>query len=151
MNTPTVTCPHDGETMEYGIRPVTVRYKGLSRTVDLPGWYCPSCGEGIHTGADLKITDKALNVLKAQHEGLLSPQEIRRIRKKLHLTQQLAGTIIGGGPRAFQKYESGELLPSRAVVSALKLLDSNPKGLEVLLPPAGSAAMQSRPGPGLRA
>jgi len=80
----------------------------------------------------LKITDKALNELKMQCEGLLSPQEIRRIRKKLRLTQKEAGTIIGGGPRAFQKYESGELLPSRAVVSALKLLDSNPKGLEVL-------------------
>ncbi|MDQ7832232.1 MAG: type II toxin-antitoxin system MqsA family antitoxin [Desulfovibrionaceae bacterium] len=53
----------------------------------------------------------------------------------MRLTQKEAGTIIGGGPRAFQKYESGELLPSRAIVSALKLLDSNPKGLEVLRNP----------------
>lgn len=150
METPIVTCPHDGETMEYGIRPVTVRYKELSRIVDLPGWYCPDCGEGIHAGADLKITDKALNALKAQHEGLLPPQEIQRIRKKLRLTQQLAGTLIGGGPRAFQKYESGELLPSRAIVSALKLLDSNPKGLAVLLQPAGDNTVPLTPTAELR-
>lgn len=135
MNAQIVNCPHDGCIMEHDVRTVTITYKGLSKSVDVPGWYCRECGEGIHSGKDLKITDKALNELKMQSEGLLSPQEIRRIRKKLRLTQKEAGTIIGGGPRAFQKYESGELLPSRAVVSALKLLDSNPKGLEVLRNP----------------
>jgi HTH-type transcriptional regulator / antitoxin MqsA len=30
------------------------------------------------------------------------PEEIRRIRKKLHLTQEAAGLLIGGGPQAFQ-------------------------------------------------
>ena len=38
----------------------------------------------------------------------------------------------GGGPRAFQKYESGDLLPSRAVSSALVLLDHDPKAIAVL-------------------
>lgn len=60
----------------------------------------------------MKASDRALNRMKAQTEGLLFPEEIRRIRKKLHLTQEAAGQIIGGGPRAFQKYESGELLPA---------------------------------------
>jgi HTH-type transcriptional regulator/antitoxin MqsA len=118
--------------MEHGTRKIEVKYKDLSSFVDMPGWYCPRCNEGIITGKDMKLSDKALNELKIQHEGLLSSKEIRRIRKRLNLTQKDAGTIIGGGPRAFQKYESGELLPSRAVVSALKLLDANPKGLELL-------------------
>ncbi|MFZ5812578.1 MAG: type II toxin-antitoxin system MqsA family antitoxin [Thermodesulfobacteriota bacterium] len=132
MNAPLVTCPHDGEVMEYGVRPVVLEYKGLTKPVDLPGWYCPKCGEGIHGGKELKVTDRALNELKIEYEGLLRPLEIRRIRKKLRLTQKDAGVIIGGGPRAFQKYESGELVPSRAVVSALRLLDADPKGLAVL-------------------
>jgi len=45
-----------------------------------------------------------------------------------------AGEIIGGGPRAFQKYEAGDLLPSRAISSALTLLDHNPEGLTILRP-----------------
>ena len=49
-----------------------------------------------------------LNRLKARTEGLLEPEEIRRIRKKLGLTQAAAGELIGGGPRAFQKYETGD-------------------------------------------
>jgi hypothetical protein len=40
--------------------------------------------------------------------------------------------LIGGGPRAFQKYEAGDLLPSRAIGSALALLDHDPAGLAVL-------------------
>jgi len=81
---------------------------------------------------DDKISDRMLNLLKAHHEGLLEPDQIRRIRKKLHLTQVAAGNLIGGGPRAFQKYESGDLLPSRAISSALLLLDHDPEALSLL-------------------
>ena len=62
----------------------------------------------------------------------MSPEEIKRIRTKLGLTQERPGEPIGGGPRAFQKYEAGDLLPSRAIGSALALLDRDPEGLSVL-------------------
>jgi HTH-type transcriptional regulator/antitoxin MqsA len=73
-----------------------------------------------------------LNRLKARCEGLLEPEEIHSIRKKLHISQETAGLVIGGGPRAFQKYESGDLLPSRAISSALTLLDNTPKAITIL-------------------
>jgi len=125
-------CPNTGAPLRRAARPMTLSYKGESVTFDMPGWYCDDCGESIHTGADMKLSDRMLNLLKARAEGLAEPQEIRRIRTKLHLTQEQAGRLIGGGPRAFQKYESGALLPSRAVMSALVLLDSNPAGLRIL-------------------
>jgi HTH-type transcriptional regulator/antitoxin MqsA len=78
------------------------------------------------------VSDRALNRLKARTEGLLEPAEIRRIRKKLAVSQVEAGRVIGGGPRAFQKYENGDLLPSRAISSALRLLDRDPEALGVL-------------------
>lgn len=118
--------------MHRGVRPIILTYKGKSITFDMPGWYCEQSEESIHTGEDMKISDRMLNLLKAQSEGLLEPKEIRRIRKKLHLSQEAAGLVIGGGPRAFQKYESGDLLPSRAVSSALILLDHDPGALSVL-------------------
>ena len=73
-----------------------------------------------------------LHRLKARAQGLLEPEAIRRIRLKLGLSQQAAGEVIGGGPRAFQKYETGDLLPSRAICSALILLDRDPKALNAL-------------------
>jgi HTH-type transcriptional regulator/antitoxin MqsA len=77
----------------------------------------------------MKVSDRALTRLKAEAEGLLSPEEIRRIRKKLGLSQVRAGELIGGGPRAFQKYEAGDLAPSRAANTALILLDQDPSAL----------------------
>ena len=118
--------------MRRDARPMTLTYKGESITFDMPGWYCDQSEESIHTGADMKVSDRILNRLKARHEGLLEPEEIRRIRKKLGLTQEAAGLMIGGGPRAFQKYESGDLLPSRAISSVLLLLDRDPRALAVL-------------------
>jgi HTH-type transcriptional regulator/antitoxin MqsA len=56
----------------------------------------------------MKASDRMLNRVKACSEGLLEPEDIRGIRKKLHLTQEAAGLMIGGGARAFQKYESGD-------------------------------------------
>ena len=125
-------CPETGAPMHRGVRPMTLTYKQKSITFDMPGWYCDQSEESIHTGEDMKVSDRMLNLLKARSEGLLEPEEIRRIRKKLHLSQEAAGILIGGGPRAFQKYESGSLLPSRAVSSALVLLDHDPEALSVL-------------------
>lgn len=125
-------CPETGAPMHRGVRPMTLTYRDESITFDMPGWYCDQSDESIHTGADMKVSDRMLNLLKARSEGLLEPEEIRRIRKKLRLSQEAAGLVIGGGPRAFQKYESGDLLPSRAISSALILLDHDPKALPVL-------------------
>ncbi len=125
-------CPKTGAPMHRCVRPMKLTYKEESITFDMPGWYCDDCEESIHTGKDMKVSDRMLNRLKARNEGLLEPEEIRSIRKKLHLSQEAAGLLIGGGPRAFQKYESGDMLPSRAVSSALVLLDHDPDALSVL-------------------
>lgn len=124
--------PNTGAPLHRDVRPLTLTYQGQSITVDMPGWYGDQPDEGVFDGEDMKISDRALNRLKARTEGLLEPEEIKRIRKKLGLTQTKAGEIIGGGPRAFQKYESGDALPSRAISSALVLLDRDPKALRVL-------------------
>ncbi len=129
---PDPVCPSTGAPMRRGGRPLTLTYKGESITVDMPGRYPDASPDGIHTGTDMKVSDRALNRLKARVEGLLLPEEIRRIRRKLGLTQEAAGELIGGGPRAFQKYETGDLLPSRAISSALLLLDHEPASLAVL-------------------
>ena len=124
--------PETGAPLHRGVRPLTLTYKHESITVDMPGWYGERPDEGVHTGDDMKVSDRALNRLKARAEGLLAPEDIRRIRKKLRLAQEAAGALIGGGKRAFQKYETGDSLPSRAISSALTLLDHDPKALDVL-------------------
>lgn len=60
------------------------------------------------------------------------PQEIRRIRQKIGLSQVEAGELLGGGPRAFTKYESGAIKPTTATANILRLLDANPSAIIAL-------------------
>ena len=57
----------------------------------------------------------------------LPPDEIRALRERLGLTQAEAGELVGGGPRAFTKYEAGAVKPSAAVVHLLRLLAASPE------------------------
>ena len=68
------------------------------------------------------------------HIEEISAQEIRAIREMLGLTQAEAGEIIGGGPRAFTKYEAGTVKPAASVINLLKLLEADPSGIETLRP-----------------
>jgi HTH-type transcriptional regulator / antitoxin MqsA len=62
--------------MRRGVRPMVLEYKGARTTFDMPGWYCDQSDEGIHTGEDMKVSDRALSRLKATTEGLPLPREI---------------------------------------------------------------------------
>jgi len=57
---------------------------------------------------------------------------VRQARKRLKLSQEEAGRIIGGGKRAFQKYESGAMPPSDAAVGLIELLIRHPEEVETL-------------------
>ena len=125
-------CESCGNQMVRGTRPMTMTYKGLSTTFDMPGLYCEACGEDVISGSDTAVSDRELNKLKAEADGLLQPEQIRRIRKKLQLTQIEAGFLLGGGRNAFQRYELGSVLPSQAISNLLRLLDENPLELDIL-------------------
>ena len=62
----------------------------------------------------------------------ITPEEIRDIRHSLGLTQVEAGELLGGGPRAFTKYEAGAVKPAASVVHLLRLLEENPAAMAIL-------------------
>ncbi|MBG0794219.1 type II toxin-antitoxin system MqsA family antitoxin [Methylocystis sp. H62] len=70
--------------------------------------------------------------MELKASGELSPPEIRRIREKIGLTQVEAGELLGGGPRAFTKYESGTIKPTTATANLLRLLDVKPSAIITL-------------------
>lgn len=126
------TCHACGNKMYRDSRPSKISYKGETASAQQPGWYCSGCDEILLQGKDAKATEPAFLKLKAKVEGLLMPDEIKTIRKKLGLSQAMAGEILGGGPRAFYKYENGLTLLSRPMNNQLVLLANNPDRLEEL-------------------
>ena len=62
----------------------------------------------------------------------MTPDWIRAIRERLELTQEEAGALLGGGPRAFTKYESGSMKPRAAASNLLRVLEAHPEAVWVL-------------------
>lgn len=122
------------------VRPLTLSYKGLSTTFGMPGWYSTASDESVHAGDDLKVSGRELAKLKARAEGVLDPDAVRRVRQRLKLSQPEAGRLIGGDPKAFGRYESGELLVNRAVSNLLRLLERHPEHLQELADDVSSVA-----------
>jgi HTH-type transcriptional regulator/antitoxin MqsA len=117
--------PETGKTLHRDVRPQIVVFGSFTHTVDGPGWYPDDDSDSIHSGADLAESDRVFQDLKAAYGA-----HVRRIGKeKLRLSQEEAGRLIGGGPRAFQKYESGATPPSDAAVRLIELLDRHPENL----------------------
>jgi HTH-type transcriptional regulator/antitoxin MqsA len=119
--------------LHHKTKPQVFTYKGKSITLEQPGLWCDSCEEGILNSDDISKTEKAFEKFKAKVDGLLTPDEIRHIRKDiLKLTQEEAGKIFGGGKNGFSRYERGETKPLPAVSHLLKLLERHPEDLKFL-------------------
>ena len=110
-------------------RTFTVDYKQVARQVhDICGWECRICGE-IEFDHD---TDSAERYSKASDQlledyALAVGAEIKRIRRKLHLTQKDAVKLLsGGGHNAFSRYERGEVAPAQSLFVLMRLLDHHP-------------------------
>ncbi len=125
-------CPECGGPMVWETRDDWIEYQGHRRTFNSTGWWCTKCGEGILAGEELSKGFRVHAELRAEIDGVLSPPEVRAIRERLGLSQLEAGRILGGGPRAFQKYESGATPPSVPMAQLLRLLANDPKRIEEL-------------------
>lgn len=135
--------PETGQQLVRGVRRITIAHGGRSKEFDMPGWYAaddPTGDSGLHDAQDMRVSDRALVELKARAQGLLTPQDIRCIRKRLRLTQKRAGLLIGGGPNAFQKYEAGDVMISKPADTALRLLANDPGRLQELIEVRGDCA-----------
>jgi len=107
----------------------------------MPGWYCTNCDEAVSVGKDMDVTDRALVRLKAEAEHLLQPEEVKKIRKKLALSQVEAGELLGGGRNAFQKYETAQITTSKALTVLLRILDQEPRMLEIVRTTEGNVVV----------
>ncbi|WP_426216783.1 type II toxin-antitoxin system MqsA family antitoxin [Pseudomonas sp. DWRC2-2] len=113
----------------YEGRSETIRVKDMERRIDnLSGWECEVCGDGFWDPEN----DSADRYGEAKDELTFAFRqmigaEIKRIRRKLHLTQKEAVELLsGGGHNAFSRYERGELLAPKTLVVLMRLLDRHP-------------------------
>ena len=128
----TIRCIECGGTMVLESRMDPIEYKGHVTKVRIKAHWCQDCGEAILEGDALLRSEQAYLALRAKVEGVLAPTEVAEIRESLRLSQRKAGELLGGGPRAFQKYESGAQQVSTPMANLLRLLARDPRRLKEL-------------------
>lgn len=112
----------------------TIDHAGATETVDgLSGWRCGTCGD-VEFDADSARRYAAAGDALVLRARALQSKELRRIRRKLGLSQVAAARLTGGGHNAFSRYERGEAAPLPAVVNLFRLLDKHPELLRDLVP-----------------
>jgi HTH-type transcriptional regulator/antitoxin MqsA len=110
----------------------TIEHAGLSAIVEnLSGWRCAACGE-VEFDADSAARYAASGDALVLRDRERQRKELRRIRRKLGLTQVAAARLTGGGHNAFSRYERGEAVPLPAVANLFRLLDKHPELLKEL-------------------
>ena len=108
-------------------------YKG--ETIKIPNYVvykCDVCNETIVDKGTLKSSSKLLRNFKCKVDALLEGDEIKKIRKKLNLTQEQMSEILGGGLKSFARYESGQICQSRAMDNLLRILDKYPDVIDII-------------------
>ena len=117
-------CPICGGNLIEEKRKRVVEYKGKQITIKQPADWCKSCGEGFLNSRHIKATRGELTGLKRTVDNLLTPEKIKKFRKKFKLTQEKASIIFGGGKRAFSKYERGEINQTKSTDLLMRLLNA---------------------------
>ena len=120
-----------GRLLRRGIKMLTIEVDGGSFTYGQPGWWAsiddPANTEGQLTDEDNVIRAAARREARAKAKHTpLTPLVIKAIREACGLSQQEAARVFGGGPKAFEKYETGEIAPSSSMTRLLLLAAKHP-------------------------
>lgn len=114
-------------------RDLVYTYRGQATTIRQRGRYCEACHEAIFDASESESYMKTVKAFRAHVDAhLLSPSEVKRIRKRLGLTQRQAGEIFADDVHVFSQYERGKVQQDRATDKLLRLLDRHPELLPEL-------------------
>lgn len=72
----TMIHPETGEILHRDIRPIEYKYKGEKIIVNQPGWYPAEGDDGILSWEDMKISDQALEIMKARHSAKIQENNL---------------------------------------------------------------------------
>lgn len=127
----TIQSAESGRPLRRGVKMLTITIDGEAFTYGQPGWWAsiddPADDEGQLIDEDNVIRTAARREAKAKAKhSVLSPLVIRAIREGCGLSQKEAARVFGGGAKAFEKYESGEVAPSSAMTRMLLLAAKRP-------------------------
>lgn len=109
------------DAVEYHVRGELLMINGV------PHYVCDGCGEiEIDLEAAENLSDMAHELYRKRH-GLLSPHEIRAIRKSFGTTQQEFERIINSGKTTVSRWENGSVMQPSVADTLLRVIRDFPE------------------------
>ena len=127
-----MNCPVCGGRVKTVTEKKTGRYRDETVEVVSELMRCKQCGEGFLTPEQMAARVRDVKNEIRKKYGLLPPKKVKNIREKLCLTQAELEDLLGTGPKVVVRWESGKVIQSSGHDNLLRLLDREPKILELL-------------------
>jgi HTH-type transcriptional regulator / antitoxin MqsA len=120
---------------------------------DVESYVCESCGEEFFTKEqDREVSQRVLEAAR-QKLGVLSPERVVTIRKKLNLSQEDMEELLDLGDKVVTRWETGRVVPGKTTDTLLRLLERKPELVDELrairreMPTLKSTGKTKRSGP----
>lgn len=119
-------CPECGfEKLVETSEPLTENFKGEKITVyNITRYECPHCHEYVISADQGKKMTEQLHSQYRKRLGLLSPEEIKGIRKKYGWTQADFEKVLGVTFPTVSRWESGRVIQAKPVDTLMRVIDN---------------------------
>ncbi|OAH59876.1 hypothetical protein AWH49_18125 [Domibacillus aminovorans] len=88
--------------------------------------FCTKCGREVQDKDDEKKRQQRLTELYQRRYNMF-PEDIKRIRKSMRLTQSEFADVLNMGKATIKRYETGGSLPDGVLLGVLRVLRKNPE------------------------
>lgn len=138
------TCPVCNGALEAVHQEVDIRIGTRSVSVPVDHQVCTDCGEAYFTPEAADAAQRQAASAVRREEGLLQPEEIRRLRTRLKLSQTQFEILLGVGPKTVVRWERGYVFQNAATDTLLRILTNVPDAVSFLTKLKAPQLSQSR-------
>jgi putative zinc finger/helix-turn-helix YgiT family protein len=117
--------------------PHEVEHEGKTRSILDTRTVCAVCGAVSYIGAQISRHELAVSAAIREMDGLLSAEELRRIRAKYRLKQTDLERMCSIGPKTWTRWERGKVVQSKSTDTLIRLLADDPEIARRLMQQAG--------------
>lgn len=128
----------------------SAEYKGVKRELRQHMLRCDHCKAELFDDACGRFNRRAYVAFQKSVDGIPTGAEIKALRRSLGLSSEEAGLLLGGGPKAFSKYENDEIVPRDAMLTLLQTLTKHPEVLDLIRSAKGMKPAKTKVEPVIR-
>jgi putative zinc finger/helix-turn-helix YgiT family protein len=124
-------------TVQERIEPYVVKHNGKSRTISDRRLVCAQCATVSYPGELISLHEGAVAVAIREMDGLLSAEDLLRIRTKYRFRQTDMEQMLSIGPKTWTRWERGKVPQSKAADTLIRVIADDPEVARRLMEQAG--------------